>query len=45
MFERECETLRTRKRQLIMLEARVQQTVKEKFETLQKLITQQAPTL
>lgn len=29
LFERECDSLRTRKRQLISLEARVQSTVKE----------------
>ena len=38
LFERECDSLRTRKRQLIMLESRVHQTVTEQFESLQKTI-------
>ena len=29
LFERECDTLRTRKRQLIMLESRVHKSVQE----------------
>ena len=39
LFERECDTLRTRKRQLIMLESKVQQTVKDKFDEIAKMLT------
>ena len=38
LFERECDTLRTRKRQLIMLESKVQQTVKDKFDEIAKML-------
>ena len=38
LFERECDTLRTRKRQLIMLESRVHKSVQEQFETIQRLL-------
>ena len=39
MFERECDTLRARKRQLITLESKVQETIKNNFDEFARMLT------
>ena len=38
MFERECDTLRARKRQLITLESKVQETIKNNFDEFARML-------